>query len=171
MMEESKVTRKVALQAMRFSESPEIVSFLAKYDKIPERDRVSLSIEAVAIAAEVNVAHLLGEIMLAVRDHSANRVKLIAIASHPDVMKMSVECALLPDGLGDRKDIHTMLGALPSNKGTTFINKFFAGGTKDSDESGEPEELVDDLDYVFPDSSIMQEKVQPLRQKLLESRK
>lgn len=170
MMEESKVTRTVALQAMRFSESPEIVSFLAKYDKIPERDRACLSIEAVAISAGVNVAHLLGEIMLAVRDHSANRVKFIAIASHPDVMKKSVECAMLPGGLGDRKDIHTMLGALPSNKGTTFINKFFASGKESADEP-EPEELVDEFEVVFPDASIMQEKVQPLRQKLLESRK
>jgi hypothetical protein len=30
--------------------------------------------------------------------------------------------------------------------------------------------MTDDLEYMFPDSSIMQEKVQPMRQKVLDAK-
>lgn len=159
-----------ALKAMRFSTSELIQKFLSKYDSIPAYDREKLSIEAIALSAGVNIPHLWGEIMLAMREHSVNSVKIIAVANHPEVVKKTIEFAQLPGGYRDREHVHTMLGALPSNKGTTFINKFFAGGSQKEDEEANtpPPELVDDLEYIFPDASAIQERVQPMRQKLLD---
>lgn len=157
-----------ALKAMRFSAEPLCVAFLEKYDSISPRDRERLSIEAIALAAKLNILHLWGEIMLAMREHSVNSVKMIAVAEHPEVMKKTIEYAKTPGGNRDRQHVHEMLGALATPKGPTFINKFFAGGQQDDSEQKEtPEELVEDVDFVFPDVSVMQEKVQPMRQKML----
>jgi hypothetical protein len=138
------------------------------YDSIALRDREKLSIEAIALAAKLDIPALLGEILLAIREHNVNVVKFIAVGSHPEVMKKTVESALLAGGYRDREHIHTMLGALPSPKGPTFINKFFAGASREEEDKPEqPEELMEDVDYIFPDSSVMQDRIQPMRQKLL----
>lgn len=163
---------KIAFKAMRFSRDPLIHAFLKKYDSIPLGDRDRVPIEAIAIAAKIDISHFWGELMLAIREHSVSAVKLIAVSSHPEVMKSRVEFAKLAGGTRDRDALDTMLGALPSPKGPTFIGKFFAGNSKDPDDIPEaPAELVDDLDYIFPDAEVMQERIQPMRQKLLETRK
>ena len=161
-----------AFKAMQFSESPLIRKFLDRYYRIPMRDRMAVPIEAVAIAAKVDVRHLWGEIMLAMREISVNAVKTVAVAGHVKSMQTRVECAQTPEGYRDRDALDIMLGALPSRQGPTFINKFFAakaGG--DDDEKPEKEEVVDDLDYLFPEASAIQERVQNVRQKLLDSGK
>ena len=161
---------KFALAAMRLSESPLIIEFLGKWDKLPERyQRERRSLEACALHARIDVRHLWGEIMLAIRERSVHMVKVIATSAHPELVKKRIEFANLPGGVRDRDALDTMLGALPSNKGTTFINKFFAGKPQEETEQAEPQdEMADDLDYIFPDASVMQEKIVPLRQKLLE---
>jgi hypothetical protein len=160
--------KKMALKAMRFSQAECIQKFLEMYDSISWRDREKLSLEAIALAANVDIALLLGEVLLAIREHNVNVVKFIAVGSHPEVMKKTVESALLTGGYRDREHIHTMLGALPSPKGPTFINKFFAGASREEEDKPEqPEELMEDVDYIFPDSSVMQDRIQPMRQKLL----
>jgi hypothetical protein len=135
-----------------------------------------LPFEAVALAGGIDVQHLFGEILLAMREHSVNAVKFIAVATHPRVMKKRVEFAQTAGGTRDRDALDTMLGALPSNKGNTFINKFFAAGADpDEDDKPEPapvvEELMDDANFVFPNAEDMQERLQPLRQKRLEAGK
>ena len=159
-----------ALKAMRFSDTECIQKFLAKWDSISPRDREYLSIEAVAIAAKVDIRHLWGEIMLAMREHSVNSVKVIAVANHPEIIRKQIEFAQTPGGYRDRDSINLMLGALPTPKNqTTFINKVFTGGAKDEPDTPEPqEELTEDLEWMFPDASAIQERSAPLRQKLLE---
>lgn len=167
----------MALKAMRFSSGDLVRRFLKKYDDIAERDRNSLSIEAIALSEGIDVSHLLGEIALAMREYSVTTVKMIAVSAHPDTMKARVKFAKQEGGSRDRDALDTMLGALPPNKGggSTFINKFFAGGSREVEEPVEireepPEELVADLDFCFPDSDKMQGRLQPMRQRLLEER-
>ncbi len=160
----------LALKALRFSQDGTVEKFLKKYDSIPARDRKSLPIEAVAIAAKVDLRILLGEIMLAVREHSVSQVKIIAVASHPQVIKSRVQFAKLPGGFRDRDALDTMLGALPSPKGPTFIGKFFAGAVPESEQPEKPDVFDDEMDVVFPDVSKMQERIHPVRQKLLEGK-
>ena len=151
--------KQLALKAMRFSETECIQKFLEKYDSISARDREKLSIEAIALAAKLDIRHLWGEIMLAMREHSVNAVKVIAVGSHPAMIKKQVEFAMTPGGSRDREALNIMLGASPSPKGPTFINKFFAGGRDQDDSKEDPaEELVGDVEYIFPDSSQMQER-------------
>lgn len=164
---------KMALSALRFSSDPAVEKFLAKYDSIPDRDRKSLPLEAIALAADVDIRALLGEIMLAVREHSVSRVKMIAIASHPEVIKRRVEFAQLPGGFRDRDALDTMLGALPRPNAATFIDKVFFGKPEPTNQetTKDPgEELASDEDYIFPDASEIQERIQPMRQRMLEGK-
>jgi len=162
------------LNAMRFAtEEPEITAFLHKYDSIPESDRVRLSWEAIALAANVNLRTLAGAVLFALRDMSVSTVKMIAFSNHPKVMKATVDYALMPSGDRDRTMVHRGLGFLPDPKGPTFIGKavFGPSGAK---EGGDAETQAatfsgdDELEELFPSSKIMQEKLVPLRQRLLE---
>ncbi len=160
------------MQAMRFSSSPAIKQYLKRFDQIPEGDRNYIPMEAVCIAADIEPTYLLGEIMLALREHSVTKYKLRAIVGHPEIIEHRLKFAKRREGFRDRDAVDTMMGALPSRQqGTTFINKFFAGKAEEPGDAQPPERFEDDLDVIFPDVSVMQEKVQPMRQKLLETRK
>ena len=167
---------------MRMSDGEISSTFLEKWDSIPERDRECLTMEVIALAAGVDCRALLGEILLAAREYSVVKFKLQALEAHPDILEKRIEYAKLPGGYRDRDAIDTILGALPRSK-TTFIDKFYAGSdTKEADlpesDSEAPartvqqaEEMVEDENFVFPDCEVMQEKIQPIRQKLLESKR
>jgi hypothetical protein len=165
---ENGISIKKAIEAMRFSEDPLIRGFLDKWDTFGDRDHKSLPLHAVALSAGIDAKHLLGEILLAMREHSVNSVKIIAVSAHPEITQKRVEFAKTPGGFRDRDALDEMLGALKPSAGNTFIGKFFAGTTKEMpDNEDQAEELVDDLDYMFPDASMIQDKIQPLRQKAL----
>ena len=166
---------------MRFVQEDEVVAaFLSKYDSIPSGDRAYLSWEAIAIAAEVDLRHLLGSAALAITQVCGNESKLIAVTNHPAITKARVKFGTeLVGAEKDRAALDMMVGALPSPKGPTFIGKaiFGAGGQQaassdDDDDKPTPEPMQvfgpdDDIDQLFPPSNAMQEKLIPIRQRLL----
>lgn len=156
---------KAALAAMRFSRDESVVEFLEKYDGVPDRDRKALSWEAIALAAEVEPALLLGSAILAIQAHSANAVKIIALSNHPEITRKRVEFGKLAGGVRDRDALDTALGFLPQAKGSTFI---INPGAK-VEPKGDAEEEEDDLDHLFPSLSETQEKLLPLKARLLEA--
>jgi hypothetical protein len=171
-LKETKGGISAAIEAMRFSDGELSSQFLEKWDSLSEWDQESIEIEVVATACEIDPRHLLGEIMLAMREYSVNKVKLLAVEAHPEVISKRIEFAKTPGGYRDRDALDTMLGALPRTS-TTFIDKFFSGNVPDEKEEDEEkptkpaEEMVSDENFVFPDCEIMQERIQPMRQKLL----
>jgi hypothetical protein len=180
--EQSKSGISGAIEAMRMSGGNISQQFLAKWDEITERDRECLTIEIVALSAGVDPLALLGQILLAAREYSVVKFKLKALEAHPEILEETIKFAKLPGGQRDRADFHTILGALPRSK-TTFIDKFYAGS--DADKADLPdsdsevpekvitqaEEMVEDENFVFPDCELMQEKIQPIRQKLLDGKR
>ena len=176
---------KAALDAMRFaSEDMEIGAFLKVYDKIPPSDKEHVSWEAIALASKVNPKHLLGAIQLAVQSHCWNRSRFIAISNHPDITKARVKYAKMAGGERDRTQLDISLGFLQSPKGPTFIGKQVAvfggnGGQQaskdDDDEDGQVIEAKsnsdDPFDALFPSPADIQQKLVPIRQRLLEGGK
>ncbi len=168
---------KAALDAMRFAtEDTEISAFLKVYDKTSEDDRDRVSWEAISIAAKVNPKHLLGAIQLAVQNHCWNRSRFIAISNHPDVMDKRVKYAKMAGGERDRTQLDISLGFLQSPKGPTFIGKqvaVFGGKSQGSKDSGDSKtvdaevESGDGFDDLFPSPNEIQEKLVPIRQRLL----
>lgn len=115
------VDTETIIQAMRFSNDSNICAFMKSYDESSPTDRKVLPLEAFAIMADVNIAQLLGAIVLAMRDQSANIVKIIATSAHPSVIRASVRNALRPGGVKDRNAIHTAMRLLPVSKGATIL--------------------------------------------------
>jgi hypothetical protein len=161
--------------AMRFAGDEVIRAFLAKYDSIPEGDRERLPMEAVALAAGLDINSLLGSVMLALQAQAVNTVKIIAMTHHPEITRARVRYGLMPSGEKDRTALDTAMGFLPSPKGPTFIGKaIFGSGRNVMDQQGgddEEEPMVNndnvDLDRLFPPATLMQEKLIPVRQKML----
>jgi hypothetical protein len=163
------------LAAMRFSPDGLITAFLRKYDSIPAGDRERLAMEAVALAAGIDIANLLGAIMLALQAQSVSIVKIIALTSHPKITEARVKYGQLPLGERDRTALDTALGFLPSPKGPTFIGKAVFGSGKSvmgqqrsADDDAEEGELIDaiDVDRLFPAANAMQERLTPIRQRI-----
>lgn len=160
---------KATLEAMRFSHDINVITFLEKFDEIPEIDRKSLSWEAIALAAHVDPTYLLGGAILALQAHSANTVKIIALSHHPEMMRKRVEFGQLPGGVRDRDALDTGLGFLPTSKGATFIiNPGNASKAKEDPEDPE-DEREGDLDHLFPSLSHTQSTLVPAKARLLES--
>jgi hypothetical protein len=171
------------MEAMRFATTDEVIAaFLKKFDSIPAGDRECLSWEAIGISAGVNLNHFLGSAMLATATYCANKSKLIAITNHPEVTRKRVEYALMASGERDRNQLDILVGAVASPKGPTFIGKAVFGasgggpGKANDDEDEETQDqtavfgMDDDLDKLFPSPSAMQNKLVPIRQKLLDTK-
>lgn len=159
-----------ALEAMRLSPDLSIIRFLDKYDLIPMRDRESLPWEAIAIAAGVDLAQLLGSVIMAIQAHSNNAVKIIALSNHPDITRKRVEFAQLPGGVQDRTALDTALRFLPTVKGSTIV--FNQTPAKpDPDDGGSAPLTIqpaddgrgEDLDHLFPALAKTQATLIPTR--------
>ena len=162
------------LMAMRFSQDEVIAAFLAKYDAIPAGDRANLPLEAIALAAEIDISHLLGSVMIALERQAVSTVKIIAMTAHPRITQARVDYGLLPFGERDRTALDTAMGFLPSPKGPTFIGKAIFGSGKDvmDQQNGDDDDapvMVDNenLDRLFPPANTMQERLIPIRQRML----
>jgi hypothetical protein len=128
---------------------------------------------------KVNVKHLLGAIQLAVQTHCWNRSRFIAVSNHPDVTKSRVKYAKMAGGEKDRTALDIALGIMQSPKGPTFIGTqqvaVFRGGgqgkAKDEDDGKTVDAEYtsnDGFDDLFPSPNDVQEKLVPIRQRLLE---
>lgn len=175
MLKETAGGRKAVIQAMRFSSGAVTQAFLEKYDSLPLDDRDRLPLEAICIFGDekIDPSHLLGETIAALREYSVAKVKIIATSNHAALVKKRVEFAKLAGGVKDRDAIDQALGFLPQSKGISIFNRISTGGQQQEPNQAkteEPEELSD-IEYAFPDLSKMQDKLTPVRQKMLESGK
>ena len=172
---------KTALEAMSFAtEDQEISAFLKAYSKIPIGARPKVPWEAIAIAAKVNPKHLYGAIRLAVEVHCMNRSRFIAVTNHPSITKARVGFGLAHVGADkDRMALDIQVGAMQGPKAPTInVNQQVAsfpgrGGKSkgDEDDGNEVEaqyDSSDGFDRLFPSPDVMQQKLVPIRQRLLE---
>jgi hypothetical protein len=170
---------KQVFSAMRLSQEEVIRTFLRRYDAIPAGDRSHLSVEAVALAAGVDMSTLMGAIMFALERQAVSTVKMIAMTAHPKITLARVKYAQRASGERDRTAMDTAMGFLPSPKGPTFIGKAVfgsgksvmeaqgAGGGDEDDDDLTANERDPDLDTLFPPANKMQEELVLIRQRLL----
>jgi hypothetical protein len=171
---------------MRFySNDPSVTAFLEKYDSIPVGDRDKLSWEAIALAAGVNLQQLGWAAVESVAQHSAGITKMLLVSAQPKIMKARIRYGLLPSGEKDRTQAQTASGVLASPKGPTFIGKAVFGSGKQTmnaqgagqgDDDDDDGPVIDadndpDLDDLFPSSNKIQQKLIPIRQRMLEDGK
>lgn len=147
---------KAVVEAMRFSQDPLIVEFLRVYDDSAEADRKNMPFEAFAVIAKIDATALLGAIIMCIREHSVNVVKIIAMTGHPLSMQARVRSARTLGGIRDRDALDRGLGFLPAPKGPTFINRvsLTQGEAEELEEGAEP-----DVNFLFPTLSDTQKKL------------
>lgn len=158
--------RKIALEAMRFSDEPCIVEFLRVYDSTPVCDRKQIPLEAVALKAGVNLKELLGAIWICFKNIQSQKSGIMAMANHPDILKKTIDFAKKPKGQRDRRMLHEAVGFLPTPKGANFnlnIGMPEPAAKEDADVDAEEPEVND----VFPVITNNQQDWQDGRQKLL----
>jgi hypothetical protein len=175
---------KAVLGAMRFAvDDPTVQTFLEKYDSVPVGDREKLPWEAIALAAGLDLRVLLGCAILAAQSQAANMTRIIAVTNQPRITKARVKYGLLPSGEKDRTALDMTNGVLQGPKGPTFIGKAIFGSGKQNmtaqgagqgdDDDGPVIDADDepDLDHLFPPSNEIQQKLIPIRQRMLEDGK
>lgn len=166
--------------AMRMSQDEVVKDYLKKYDAIPVGDRRYLSMEAVALAAEVDLNCLFVSAMIALQAQAVNLTKIIAVTNHPKITAARVKYGQLPYGERDRTALDTAVGFLPSPQGTTFIGHAVFGSGKnvmDAQRGAAAADSADaedgfseedpDLDKIFPPANQMQQRLLAIRQKML----
>ena len=97
------------LHSLRFSLDEDIQAFLEKYENASARDKNAVPLQAWVLSCGIDPHKFIGEAILALRDHSVNQVKVLALTSHPDVMRERIENAKTPEGVRDREAIDLML--------------------------------------------------------------
>jgi hypothetical protein len=114
---------KEVLVALRSSGDGLVSAFLKEYDRASDMDHRVLPWEAYALAAKIDIAPLLGAIMLAIQNWSHLQVALVLTSSHSSITSRQVKFAKERDGYKDRRDVNLILKALPSPSkgGNTFI--------------------------------------------------
>lgn len=128
------------LQAMRFARTKYVKQFLKIYDNHPDRLKAILPWEAWCIKGKIPITPLMGEIIFALREHSVNAVKILAITHHPETVMTRIAMAKTPLGYRERQSLDIALGLLPTPRGPTIIGRFYEAGYKPPAEIGPKEE-------------------------------
>lgn len=117
-------SREEFLDYARTSDDGRIVTMIERYDKLSDSDRDALTIPDLCAFAEITFAELLGEVVRVAFSHNTDLSNLIAAVNQPKVVQATVDAALKPDGVDDRKVLHQHSGFVPIPKGSSTIVKF-----------------------------------------------
>jgi hypothetical protein len=101
------------VEALRWSQEPEAVAFLAKYDAIPFADREYLSIDEICVAAGVEGTKLLSVAADSMMKTAVYVAQIHCAVSLPAVARAAIERALGPKGWRDRKLLLQKIGVVP----------------------------------------------------------
>ncbi|HEY1897826.1 MAG TPA: hypothetical protein VGG62_16215 [Terracidiphilus sp.] len=162
-----------AIQVLRFSADPAVVSFFETYDTIPQGDREYLPIEAIAFKASVSPVALLGAILLASKTVRGQQSALMAINAHPALLKKTIKYAGMPEGSKDRQMLHQAVGFLPSpHQGGVNMNVNLLGPPQYPQGIAAPEaapvtEEEISFESLFPSVKLNLEEWSEDRQRLL----
>jgi hypothetical protein len=112
----------VALAALRASDCREARAFISKYDNLllPSYVRRMLPIEAFALSAGVSPTRLWGVITDSIRVQEQQVGAIKAAQSHAEIVAVSTQVALSPEGVEDRMAHLKHMGFTPIPKGSTI---------------------------------------------------
>lgn len=102
------------IAALRLSDDSDSAKFLDKFDSVSETDKNYLSIEEIAVAAEVSPKRLLELCISALVEDSRSAGAIVAASYHPRVIRATAENAIKwADAESDRKTFLAGTGFTP----------------------------------------------------------
>lgn len=99
------------------SGDPDMQKIIDVFDGLKKREKATVTPEYVADLAGVSCVDFAAEVFREYYSFCSDAGNLIAAASHPDVVKKSVQIAKTADGWRDRKMLHEHSGFLPTKTG------------------------------------------------------
>lgn len=87
------------------------------YDEVSEQDRKLVPFEAYALKAGLDLAHLLGAVLMAIRSRSVSAVKMMSLVAHPAITEATVKSALKESGVTGPADPAHRVGISAHGKG------------------------------------------------------
>lgn len=136
-----------AIETLKFSQNPDARKLLEFCQRLKWNTQEVIPIEALCLAAGVDVTMIAGALVLAARDVSRMESALITMREHPEIVQATAEFGKAnPLASKDREMLHKAVGYLPSPKGSS-INLNFGPGVvpDDDDESGDGAPSLDDV--------------------------
>ena len=123
-----------AIQYLRASSEPIARQFICVYDDpyVSGYARRYLPLEAFCLAAKLDPTDLLGPITRVAHLHGAMIGAITAAERHPEIVRASLDAAMLPDGSTDRMANLKHMGYLPSPKGSSVNVNVNASATAQS---------------------------------------
>lgn len=111
------------IEYLRGSDAKEARAWLDKFSGIPDADRRLVPFEAYCVAVGVGTKRMWEVIQGAIFEQAAMESAVLAAASHPGVVRATVDFAKLPSGSKERQMLHLHSGFLPVPKNTVNIIK------------------------------------------------
>jgi hypothetical protein len=94
-----------------------IKALVYRWDTLSHYDQRRTSLEALCEAMGIEPARLLGEVVAAAYQYNQDVSNLVAAVIHPKVVQASIDRALEPEGIDDRRFQFQHSGFLPSPRG------------------------------------------------------
>jgi hypothetical protein len=164
--------RNQAIEKLKFSKNADAVKLMEFCEKLAWSTREKIPIEALCLAAGVDITTIAGALVLAARDTSRLESTLITLEKHPDVVRATAFYAGLADNSKDREMFHkaAAVGWLPQPKGSSInVNVFDPKQhhTEDEDEI----DGIPTIEGVFDSDPMEIENWGENRRRLLEAGK
>ena len=125
------------VEYLRHSEEPDAVAVCSQADRLIKYSGAKhyvllevASVEALCAAAGVSPKKLFGIIAAEVAEQSAQATALLSKAMHPKVLEKTIQYAMKPDGMADRKMIHQAEQYLPVPKTSVTFAKHIDARTQ-----------------------------------------
>ena len=109
---------RTVLEALRAFEDEDAQAFIELHDSLSKRDRMELSLEEIAVAADIGASRLLGVATEALKAYGQSVSQIILGASLPHIVRKSVKLALTTKGISDREMMLKAGAVLPIPKGS-----------------------------------------------------
>jgi len=154
--------------ALRFSQEPSAIAFLATHDSLSPSDCRDVPIEALCIKAQVSPAAILGATFLAIRDLNRIEAAMTAAVEHPEVLRQTIHFAkTVPGASKDREMIHSAVGFLPTGDGNNFTLNLVNGVPQRDKPEEEESDDEQSFNAAFPALNAHLEDWSDRRRKLL----
>ncbi len=110
-----------AIEFLRGSDNDDARKFISLWDDMPMSIRQILPFEAFCLASDITTKRMLEIITGACFEQSDQATSLIAATAHPEIVRATIQAAMVPRGFQDRKMLHLNKGFLPVSKNQTTI--------------------------------------------------
>jgi hypothetical protein len=134
------------MEYARLCEDESIKAVVHRWDTLSRYDQRRVSLEELCEAVGIRPGKLLGSVVEAAYDFNLDVGNLVAAVAHPRIVQTSIDRALTPDGVEDRRMHFQHTGYLPPPKGTVINNRVIAAAQSVSNGLPSFTELIKAVD-------------------------